>query len=306
MLKKCCISFAVWFLSQPPPVPTSSAVCVACVWEPLIQRLMKSASAPSPLLPPSLFLWVSGSWIMKHDLRRLPGDHRWGGKADYRRLSVQCERMQSVHSAACPSAPVHLGWCQVKTMASWTVSSCMLTGVNIAHKRQHAGGFKYYCTEMSLPCRPLPLQRKTLRLIPRKPESPWKTNDDSFDCIWKQKWSSATEPPVMKVINDCHLPASGWRDWFLCISFAAFDANSLANTPKQHLFCSESSPGGTGTLLSSMWSHHLRNNAAASASSFCHGSASLDLMKTSKAETGVAAMCKSAAPLSQFASSAFE
>lgn len=106
-------------------------VCGACVWESLIQCLMKNASAPSPALPPSLFLRVSGSWIMKHDLCRLPGDHRWGGKADNRRPSVQCKQMQLVHSAACPSAPVQQGWCEVKRMVYWTGCSCTLTGVNI-------------------------------------------------------------------------------------------------------------------------------------------------------------------------------
>lgn len=190
---------------------------------------------------------------------------------------------------------------------SWTVNACTQTGVNIVYKRQQEGGrakvcFKYDCTGMFLPCRPLTPQRKVLDLILRKPESPWNTNDDSFDCIWKQKWSSATEPPVMKVINDYHLPETDSSASLL--QPLTLTRRSLTQ-PKHHFFCSEFSPGGTGTLLFSMCSHHLRNNAAVSASSFCHGFASLGLMKTSKAETGVAAMW-AAAHLSQFASLAFE
>ena len=97
-----------------PPV----CVCV-CVW-PVSENHWSRDWWKVPVRPPLspfLFLRVSGYWIMKHDLRRLPGDHS--------------ERMQSVHSAACPSAPVHQGWCQVKTMAYWTGCACTLTGVNI-------------------------------------------------------------------------------------------------------------------------------------------------------------------------------
>lgn len=135
-----------------------------------------------PPPPPSfLFPWVSGSWIMKHDLRRLPGDHRWAGKAGNRRLSVKCERMQSVHSAACPSAPVHQGWCQVKTMAYWTGCPCMLTGVNIdtikATYREHGEDLLLH---RNVPAMQTSHKRKALLRITIKPESPWNTNDDQM------------------------------------------------------------------------------------------------------------------------------
>lgn len=103
----------------------------ACVWS-VSENYWSSAWWKVPVPPlqsPSLFLRVSGSWIMKHDLRRLPGDHRWGGKADNQRPTVQCEQMQSVHSAACLSAPMHQGWCQVKTM-DWDLLDWMLLHAN--------------------------------------------------------------------------------------------------------------------------------------------------------------------------------
>lgn len=94
----------------------------------MIQCLMKSASAPPPL-PPSPFLWVSGSWIMKQNICRFPSDHRWGGEADHRRPSVLSQRIAV--GTKCPPAPP---WstCLVRTMARWTWRSCVLTGVNVS------------------------------------------------------------------------------------------------------------------------------------------------------------------------------
>lgn len=102
-------------------------VCVDCVWEPVIQCLMKSASVP-PLpflsfagcLAPELWSRISAGSLVTTD-----GEETLtiGGRGGV------CVGGCSWCKVQRPPYPT--GWCQVKTMAKWPRRSYTLTGVNI-------------------------------------------------------------------------------------------------------------------------------------------------------------------------------